>query len=143
MKVKDITRDWIRANFDIDKERKIKVIHSLYNDYSLVAFIENTNEKNGGVTLEGCIEQLKTAFDAFAKDFGVEVEDVRLYDELDWENRDIRLRAEKEIPESDEDVITRLQRREKERLKKKLIKQETEERERKQYEKLKKKFEKE
>jgi len=99
MNSKDITKEWIRINFNIDKERQYKkvVVHS--DDI----YFEASN-------IESLFQHLAAQAESFQKKYNIEnINDIKMEDDTYYDHRNINFSAQVSIPETDEEVINRLQ----------------------------------
>ena len=130
--LKDITKEWIRENFDIDKERKIKVkkheypVNCITEDYD---FAEDLI-----VDLQDEINLIKGLYNPKKISYKTTYE----YYDNDYPSFILEFSTEKQ--ETDAQVIARLLKREKDKIKRKLKRLSKENREFETYIQLHKKY---
>lgn len=127
MEAKDITREYILKNFDIDNERQeITLKHSILFDLSMVDGLK--------------INEVENYFKDLVKDsdYSNWVINIEAY----YENVDTELIGEKKIKETDDEVVKRLMVREKQKIRKEKNKQNKKEKLKKQLVKIQKQLEK-
>lgn len=145
--VDDITDDWVLKNFDIDKERKYKYLNVRREIWEILPY-------DAAMEVHEWIERLTKAINEvvdahfndpetsqYRNDAQVLVQSCRSYNwEDSYEEFIVFIRYQR--PETDKQVVSRLKSREKQKIKAAKTRKEKVNKEKREYERLKKKFEK-
>ena len=122
MKVTDITKDWVVKNFDLDEHRKMKKYRievgciEAFNPYTKTEY---------SVYLSNIQKEIKANIRTMAKRHSVTVNQCvgTINVESSWDDySDLNLTVEFEKEETDDQVISRLRSREKQKIKKQTTK---------------------
>lgn len=135
LKVKDITVKYIKDNFDIDKERQ-----------EITETLTGSLEFHGGpISVEDFINDIKEQYNQFVDDFSVSP-DVKIRKEWtpDFHSHEYyEFIGQRTRKETDKEVISRLQKEQKQKISNAQLKNKTKQQRFRQYQKLKKEFENE
>lgn len=147
--VRDITDEWVLNNFDINKERKEKLVENRQRIWDVLPSSGGTKVGVWITELQKKIDDLVDTYfksNAEVKKFRcnaeVLIKSERYYYDCYSSDVEFEIIIRYERPETDKQVVSRLKSREKQKIKKANEKTKKEDRERQEYERLKRKFEK-